>query len=51
MSDWVRWLLVGLAVVLVLALLAYGRGERREAELETSVPSLTLVHTDGRLVI
>jgi len=32
MSDWVRWLIVGIAVVLVLALIGYARGERQRGE-------------------
>lgn len=35
--NWVRWLIVALSIVLVLALLAYARGDRqRGGEVEAS---------------
>jgi hypothetical protein len=33
MSDWARWLLIGLAVLLVIALVAYARGERQRGDV------------------
>jgi hypothetical protein len=32
MSDWVRWVIVGIAVVLALALISYARGERQRGQ-------------------
>ncbi len=54
MSDWVRWVLIGLAVVLVIALLAYARGERQRGDVEPEASATVIgVATDatGRLVL
>ncbi|MGH8951793.1 MAG: hypothetical protein ACRDX9_10235 [Acidimicrobiia bacterium] len=43
MRDWVRWLVIGVALVLVLALVAYARGERQRGEVEPTAHSVTLL--------
>lgn len=32
MSDWVRWLIVAIAIVTILVLIGYARGERQRGE-------------------
>jgi len=48
MRDWVRWLVVGVALILVLALVAYARGERQRGDIETAAHSIALV-VDSRM--
>ncbi len=49
MRDWVRWLLIGVAVLLVIALVAYARGERQRGEVtpETSAAVIAMTAEVG----
>lgn len=41
--SWVRWLIVALSIVLVLALVAYARGERQRGEDTAESTAVTAV--------
>jgi len=45
MSGWVRWLVVAVAVVLIVVLIGYARGERQRGEEVpvTAAPALVVV--------
>jgi len=42
MSGW-RWLVVAVCLVLVVAMVAYARGEHQRGETESHAPVLTVV--------
>lgn len=42
MSDWVRWLLVGLGLFLVIALVVLARGERQRDDVESGAPAVVV---------
>jgi len=41
-SDWGRWLLVAIALVLILALVVYARGEQQRGDSGSATSSVTL---------
>jgi len=46
MNDWMRWLVVAIAVVLIVVLVGYARGERQRGEdvPVTAAPALVVVN-------
>jgi hypothetical protein len=49
MSDWVKWVIVALGLVLILALLAYARGERQRGEPVSTRSTVTILAGQGTL--
>jgi len=49
MSGW-RWLVVAVCLVLVVAMIAYARGERQRGETESAAPVLTVVSDQSAMV-
>jgi len=42
-SGWLRWLIVAVCLVLVVAMIAYARGERQRGDSESAATVLTVV--------
>jgi hypothetical protein len=42
-SSWIRWLIVAIAIVLVLALIGYARGERQRGQDVPEASGVVLV--------
>ena len=50
MRDWVRWLLVGLGLVLVLAMVVYARGERQRGDVQSEASADVIpIAAEGRI--
>lgn len=47
MSSWVRWLIVVIAIVLVIVLIGYARGERQRGEEVPVTAGPVLVMVNG----
>ena len=47
MSSWVRWLIVVIAIVLIVALIGYARGERQRGEEVPVTAGPVLVMMNG----
>ena len=50
MSGWVRWLIVAIAIVAVLAMIGYARGERQRGQDVPEASGVVLVHEQARQI-